>query len=51
MLLFEANATMAIVPPDGDPMWDYRRPAVAAVQDAARRMLVRRAGSKDTRRR
>jgi hypothetical protein len=51
VLLFEANAAMAIVPPDGDPMWNYRRPAVAAVQDAARSMLVRRAGSKDTRRR
>ena len=44
VLLFEANATMAIVPPGEDLMWDYRRPAVAAVQDAARRMLARRAG-------
>ena len=43
VLLFEANATMAIVPPDQDPIWDYRRPAVAAVQDAARRMLLPRA--------
>jgi hypothetical protein len=44
VLLFEANATMAIVPPDGDPMWDYRRPAIGAAQDAARRMLMLRAG-------
>jgi glutathione synthase/RimK-type ligase-like ATP-grasp enzyme len=44
VLLFEANATMAIVPPDQDPMWDYRRAAVAAVQDAARHMLAQRAG-------
>jgi hypothetical protein len=44
VLLFEANAAMAIVPPDAEPIWDYRRPAVAAVQDAARRMLARRAG-------
>ena len=44
VLLFEANAAMAIVPPDAQPIWDYRRPAVAAVQDAARRMLARRAG-------
>jgi glutathione synthase/RimK-type ligase-like ATP-grasp enzyme len=44
VLLFEANATMAIVSPDAEPLWDYRRPAIAAVQEAARRMLVRRAG-------
>jgi glutathione synthase/RimK-type ligase-like ATP-grasp enzyme len=44
VLLFEANAAMAIVAPDQDLIWDYRRAAVAAVQDAARRMLVRRAG-------
>ena len=25
VLLFEANATMVIVPPDPDPIWDYRR--------------------------
>src|SRR5208337_3628658 len=44
VLLFEANATMVIIPPDGDPIWDYRRPAISAVQAAARRMLARRAG-------
>ncbi len=44
VLLFEANAAMAIVPPDAEPIWDYRRPAVAAAQGAARHMLVRRAG-------
>jgi len=43
VLLFEANAAMAIVPPDADPIWDYRRSAVAAVQQAAQQMLVRRA--------
>ena len=28
VLLFEANATMVVNPPDAGPMWDYRRPAV-----------------------
>jgi hypothetical protein len=41
--LFEANATMTVIPPDSDPIWNYRRPAVAAVLGAAQRMLVRRA--------
>jgi hypothetical protein len=44
VLLFEANATMVIVPPDPDPIWDYRRCAIAAVQQASRRMLEHRAG-------
>ncbi len=41
LLLFEANATMAILPPDRDPMWDYRRPAVTAALTAARNLLGR----------
>ncbi len=44
LLLFEANATMAIVAPPPDPIWDYRRPAAAAAVDAARRLLTARAG-------
>jgi hypothetical protein len=43
LLLFEANATMVINPPDADPMWDYRRPSMAAALAAARRMVARRA--------
>ena len=43
VLLFEANATMVIVPPDPDPIWDYRRRAIATVQQAARLMLEHRA--------
>jgi tetratricopeptide (TPR) repeat protein len=43
VLLFEANATMAVHPPDADPRWDYRRPAVARILDAARAMLLDRA--------
>jgi hypothetical protein len=45
LLLFEANATMVINPPDADPMWDYRRPAIAAALVAARRMVARLAAS------
>ncbi len=43
LLLFEANATMVVSPPDPDPIWNYRRPAVAAALGAAQRMLARRA--------
>jgi hypothetical protein len=39
VLLFEANATMAIVPPDVDTRWDYRRPAVERVCNAVGKML------------
>ncbi len=43
LLLFEANATMVINPPEADPMWDYRRPAITAALSAARQMVARRA--------
>ncbi len=43
VLLFEANATMVIDPPDTNPMWDYRRVAIGKALDAAKRMLSRRA--------
>jgi hypothetical protein len=43
VLVFEANATMAILPPGEDRRWDYRRPAVERVLRAVRRMLVERA--------
>jgi len=46
VLLFEANATMVINPPDADPRWDYRRGPVEAVLDAARAMIRRRATSR-----
>ncbi len=46
LLLFEANATMVVVPPGPDPMWDYRRPAIQAVIDAAAAMLGRYAGGR-----
>ncbi len=45
ILFFEANATMVVYPPDADPKWAYRRPAVEAVLTAVRTMLVHRAGA------
>jgi len=43
VLLFEANATMVVFPPPPDPLWDYRRPAITAVLEAAARLVLRRA--------
>lgn len=43
ILLFEANATMVMVPLSGDQKWDYRRPAFDAVFAAIRAMLMDRA--------
>lgn len=43
ILLFEANATMAIVPPSAEPIWDYRRASASAAIEAVRRMLFARA--------
>jgi glutathione synthase/RimK-type ligase-like ATP-grasp enzyme len=43
LLLFEANATMVINPPDADRRWDYRRGAVARILEAAKAMMLERA--------
>jgi len=43
LLLFEANAAMVILPPEADPRWDYRRPAIGRALEAVRRMLLQRA--------
>jgi len=43
VLVFEANATMVINPPGPEPIWDYRRRAVADALAAATRLLLRRA--------
>jgi len=40
ILLFEANATMVINPPDPDPIWDYRRAPIQRALDAVRQMLL-----------
>ena len=43
VLLFEANATMVIVPPPADGIWDYRRAAIDRALEAARRLVLARA--------
>jgi hypothetical protein len=40
LLLFEANATMVVNPPEPDERWAYRRPAVERIFAAVRRMLM-----------
>jgi tetratricopeptide (TPR) repeat protein len=40
VLVFEANATMVLVPPKADAHWDYRRPAFARAIEAARAVLT-----------
>ena len=42
LLLFEANATMVIAPPDRDERWTYRRTAIGAILDAAVAMIMRK---------
>jgi tetratricopeptide (TPR) repeat protein len=42
VLFFEANATMSIVPPGLDPLWDYRRAPVARALEAVTKMLQSR---------
>jgi len=42
ILLFEANATMVVHPPDPDPIWNYRRRAIDDVLTAVAAMLRRR---------
>jgi len=44
ILLFEANATMVVEQPDGDPRWDYRRAAVERIHAAVRDLLLTGAG-------
>ncbi len=44
ILLFEANADMIIIDPSAEPQWDYRRAAINRALEAARRMLVKKAG-------
>jgi hypothetical protein len=43
LLLFEANATMVVISPDADPIWNYRRRAVSDINTAVSRMLSRHA--------
>jgi glutathione synthase/RimK-type ligase-like ATP-grasp enzyme len=48
LLLFEANATMTITPPEPDPIWNYRRAPIARALEAAKSMLRSRAASSST---
>jgi glutathione synthase/RimK-type ligase-like ATP-grasp enzyme len=43
ILVFEANANMAVFPPDEDQRWNFRRPALELICSAVRTMLVSRA--------
>jgi glutathione synthase/RimK-type ligase-like ATP-grasp enzyme len=43
VLLFEANATMVVNPPDPAERWAYRRPAVTKILDAVSTMILDRA--------
>jgi hypothetical protein len=47
IVVFEANATMIVLPPGPEPIWDYRRPHAARVIAAVQAMLVRRARGED----
>lgn len=42
LLVFEANATMVVNPPEPDPRWDYRRAPVQQILDAIRRLFTSR---------
>ena len=41
VVVFEANATMIVLPPGPEPIWDYRRAPVERALDAARNLLLR----------
>jgi tetratricopeptide (TPR) repeat protein len=40
VVAFEANATMIVLPPGPEPIWDYRRGPVERVVDAVRTMML-----------
>ena len=43
VLVFEANATMLVTPPDKDARWNYRRPIYKRIHAAVQRMLMEKA--------
>jgi hypothetical protein len=43
VLLFEANATMVVNPPEADERWAYRRVAVGKILDSVSAMILQRA--------
>jgi glutathione synthase/RimK-type ligase-like ATP-grasp enzyme len=42
VVAFEANATMIVLPPPDEAIWEYRREPVARIVEAVRKMLRRR---------
>ena len=44
VLLFEANATMVVIPPSDDERWAHRRTGVTRILDAVVAMMMKRAG-------
>jgi hypothetical protein len=50
VLLFEANATMVVIPPSDDERWAHRRAAVTRILDAVVAMLHKRASGATRRR-
>ena len=44
ILVFEANATMAVNPPGAEERWKYRVPAYQRIREAVQKMLLQRAG-------
>jgi hypothetical protein len=45
IVVFEANALMAVPEPEPDAIWDYRRAHVSGIHAAVQRMLVNRASA------
>ncbi len=45
VLVFEANATMVVNPPEPDERWNYRLPAYKRIDAAVQKMLMERAGT------
>jgi glutathione synthase/RimK-type ligase-like ATP-grasp enzyme len=46
VLVFEANATMVVNPPEADVRWAYRRAGVTRILDAVSAMIARRAAER-----
>jgi hypothetical protein len=42
VLLFEANATMVVIPPGDEERWAHRRAAVTPILDAVMAMMMKR---------
>jgi hypothetical protein len=49
VLVFEANAAMAVNPPEPDDRWSYRLPAYHRIHAAVQKMLIERARCSDLR--